>query len=434
MRKPFYGWIIVGVTFLIGVTESGAFQNILAIFMKPMAQEFGWSRAVVTGSIAVGSLFAGLISPLVGPILDRHGPRLVAFWGIVILSAGLIGMRFVNSIWQFYLFFGVGRMVAMGVLSMVISVSVSNWFIRQRGRALGVTWLGPQFGAAMMPALTQFFIMSLGWRLAWSTLGTVVFLLSGLPALILLRRRPEDMGLLPDGDTAPPGEKKSGKPSSQRDGNNPAGVGAEQLWSRSQAVRTLSFWVLTCVDAMVAFQNAGVNFHVFPFLTDRGIPALTAVLVLSTIAVFAAVGSVMWGYLVERAKAQTLLAANFFGNCLVFLLLYWSVRYRLVEALGVWTVFALGALHGMLYGGRQPMVTFVWAKFFGRKSLGSIYSFSTPFRYAANAVSPIFAAFCFDAFGSYAFPFYFFAATYFVACTLSLYLKSPGAPAQVPGK
>jgi len=106
LRKLFYGWIIVGVTFMIGVTESGAFQNILAVFMKPMAQEVGWSRAVVTGSIAFGSLFAGLVSPIVGPILDRHGPRMVAFWGILILSAGLIGMRFVNHIWQFYLFFG----------------------------------------------------------------------------------------------------------------------------------------------------------------------------------------------------------------------------------------------------------------------------------------------------------------------------------------
>jgi len=428
LRKPFYGWIIVGVTFLIGVTESGAFQNILAVFMKPMAQEFGWSRAVITGSIAFGSLFAGLLSPIVGPILDRHGPRMVAFWGILILSAGLIGMRFITQVWQFYLFFGIGRMIAMGVLSLVISVSVSNWFVRRRGRALGITWLGPQFGAAIMPALTQFFIMSLGWRLAWSTLGTVVFLLSGIPALIFLKRRPEDLGLVPDGASVRSGSKTSIGPRPQRGIDEIADGQVEQAWTRGQAIRTLSFWTLTGVDGLIAFQNAGVNFHVFPFLTDQGVSAVTAVLVLSTIAASAAVGSVVWGYFVERMQPQRILAVNFFGNCLVFLLLFWAVRYRWVEIAGVWSLFALAASHGMLYGGRQPMIAYIWAKFFGRKALGSIYGFSTPFRYAANAISPIFAAFCFDVFKSYAVPFHFFAATYFVASAISLYLSSPDPP------
>ncbi|MEK7826744.1 MAG: MFS transporter, partial [Thermodesulfobacteriota bacterium] len=94
MRRPFYGWIIVGVSFLIGITESGVFQNILSIFMKPMVDEFGWSRASVTGAIAFGSLSGGLLSLAVGPILDRHGPRMVTFWGILLLSIGLGAMMF----------------------------------------------------------------------------------------------------------------------------------------------------------------------------------------------------------------------------------------------------------------------------------------------------------------------------------------------------
>lgn len=426
MRKPFYGWIIVGVTFLIGVTESGAFQNILAVFMKPMAQDFGWSRAAVTGSIAFGSLFAGVVSPLVGPVLDRHGPRMVAFWGILILSAGLIGMTFASSIWQLYLFFGIGRMVAVGALGMVISVSVSNWFIRKRGRALGITWLGPQFGTATMPALTQFLILYLGWRLAWSSLGTIVFLLSGIPALLFLKRRPEDMGLLPDGAASLSDPHVPGDLSAKNNGADAAAEDSEPAWTRAQATRTLSFWMLTCMDALISFQNAGINFHVFPFLTDRGIPDVTAVFVLSTIAVFGAIGSVAWGVFAERFRAQALLSINFLTNGMIFLLLYWSVRYQFVETHGVWIVFVLAALHGFNYGGRQPMATIIWAGFFGRKSLGAIYGFSTPFRYTANAISPIFAAFCFDIFGTYAFPFYFYVGTFFVACIVSLNLKSPG--------
>ena len=127
----------MGVAFLIGVTESGAFQAILAIFMKPMANEFGWSRAAITGSIAIGSLSAGLLSPFIGPVLDRHGPRMTAFWGILFLSLGLVGMTFVSRIWQLYLFFGTGRMIAVGILLLVIPVSVSNWFIRKKRSSHG---------------------------------------------------------------------------------------------------------------------------------------------------------------------------------------------------------------------------------------------------------------------------------------------------------
>ena len=108
MRKPFYGWVIVGVAFLIGMTESGAVQNILSVFMKPMITEFGWSRTAVTGSIAFGSICAGILSPFVGPLLDRHGPKMVAFWSILIMSAGMVSMALITRIWQLYLFFGWG--------------------------------------------------------------------------------------------------------------------------------------------------------------------------------------------------------------------------------------------------------------------------------------------------------------------------------------
>src|SRR3972149_1972628 len=142
LRKPYYGWVIVGVSFLIGFTEAGVFQNILSIFMKPMVHDFGWSRGAVAGAVASGSLFGGLLSFSVGPLPDRHGPRLVAFWGILILSSGLIAMTSIAHIWQFYLFFGTGRMIAVGVLRLATSVAVANWFFRLRGRAMGIPSIG----------------------------------------------------------------------------------------------------------------------------------------------------------------------------------------------------------------------------------------------------------------------------------------------------
>ncbi len=422
MRRPFYGWIIVGVSFLIGITESGVFQNILSIFMKPMVDEFGWSRASVTGAIAFGSLCGGLLSLAVGPVLDRHGPRMVTFWGILLLSLGLGAMMFARHIWQLYLFFGVGRMVAIGVLSLSVSVSIANWFVRLRGRAMGITKIGDRLGSALLPLMVQFMILALGWRMAWGALGAVVFLMSGIPALVFLRHRPEDMGLRPDG-ALPDSDKGGtihppGRPDASADDSEP-------VWTRAQATRTKAFWVLTSLNSLIPFAQAGINFHIYPFLTDQGFSGTTAVWILTTFAVTGMAGSAAWGILTERFPIQRLLTANVIGNGLIFLLLYWAVQFKFDGALGTALIFLLAALHGLFLGGRNPMIPVIWANFFGRRSLGSIYSLGNPFYFTANAIGPVFAGLFFDLFGSYAFPFYFFVVIFLISGVITLRMQPP---------
>jgi MFS family permease len=414
----------VGVAFLIGVTESSAFQAILAIFMKPMVSEFGWSRAAVTGSIALGSICAGIISPFVGPILDRHGPKVVAFWGILVLSLGLIGMTFINRIWQFYLFFGTGRMIAMGLLTLVISVSISNWFVRKRGRAMGIAWLGSRFGSALLPVLGQYFILALGWRLAWSTMGVTVFLFSGIPALLFLRRRPEDMGLLPDGEVEYPTEAEEVECFSES-GHAVSGHGYETALTRSQAIRTPVFWLLVSVHSLILFIQAGINFHIYPFLTDQGVHPMTAVVVLTMINLSGAFGSVGWGIFAEKIRIQTLLAVNVFVNGLAFLAIYRFVLLSVSDSWEIGVLFLLVALHGVTFGGRMPLLNVIWGDFFGRRTLGSIMSLSSPFGLTANAIGPLFAAFFFDIYGSYTFPFYFFIVCFALTGGLCLLMKPP---------
>ena len=106
MRKPYYGWVIVGVSFLIGFTESGVYQNILSIFMKPMVDELGWSRASVPGAIAFGSFCGGILALAIGPLVDKYGPRMLTFWGVFFLSLGLGSLMYVQRLWELYLFFG----------------------------------------------------------------------------------------------------------------------------------------------------------------------------------------------------------------------------------------------------------------------------------------------------------------------------------------
>ncbi len=422
MRKPFYGWVIVVVSFLIGFTESGVFQNILSIFMKPMVEEFGWTRASVTGAIAFGSVCGGLLSLVVGPILDRHGPRMVAFWGIFLLSLGLGAMTFVTHLWQLYLFFGVGRMIAVGVLSLATAVSVSNWFVRFRGRAMGITKIGERLGSALLPMLAQFVILALGWRLAWGTLGVVVFLISGIPALLFLRHRPEDMGLLPDGAVPASDISVTADPSRKEKPPDTSGDDSEPVWTRAQAMHTRSFWVLTLLYSLIPFGQAGINFHLYPFLTDQGLSETTAVLILSTFSAFGMAGSVIWGMFTERFRIQNVLAVNIIGNGLIFILLFWVVQFKIA---GTGIIFFLAALHGIFHGGRNPMFPVIWADFFGRRSLGSISGLANPFYFTANAIGPIFAGLCFDLLGSYAFPFYFFVAVYILSGMITLRMRPP---------
>ncbi len=390
-----------------------------------MVHDFGWSRASVAGAIAIGSVGGGLLSLVFGPILDRHGARLVAFWGILLLSLGLGAMAFANHLWQLYLFFGTGRMIAVGVLSLATSVSISNWFIRLRGRAMGITRIGDRFGSTLLPLMVQFLILWMGWRMAWGILGVVVFCMSGIPSLLFLRRRPEDMGLLPDGASSDSEQTSSGGPSKKEDLGNASFDALEPVWSRTQAIRTKTFWMLTFLNSLIPFLQAGINFHIYPFLTDQGFSEMTAILILTTISVSGMAGSPLWGMLTERFRIQTLLMANILGNGLVFLLLYLAVTYKFHDVLGTGIIFFLAALHGACLGGRNPMITIAWAQFFGRRSLGSIISLSRPFNTTANAIGPVFAGLCFDLFGSYAFPFYFFVVVFLVSGMVTIYMQPP---------
>ena len=392
--------------------------------MKPMVDEFGWSRASITGAIAFGSLAGGLLSLVVGPILDRHGPRMIAFGGILLLSLGLSAMMFVNHLWQFYLFFGTGRMVAIGVLSLVTSVSIANWFVRLRGRAMGITKIGDRLGSALLPLMVQFMIVALGWRMAWGTLGAVVFLISGIPALVFLRHRPEDMGLSPDGATLA-SDKGTIQPSGRSD---TSADDSEPVWTRAQAARTRAFWVLTTLNSLIPFAQAGINFHIYPFLTDHGFSATIAVWIITTVAVSGMAGSVAWGILAERFRIQNLLAANVIANGLIFLLFYWAIQFKFDGALGTAIIFLLAGLHGILHGGRNPMIPVIWANFFGRRSLGSIYSLGNPFYFTANAIGPVFAGLFFDLFGSYTFPFYCFASIFCISGIITLRMQPPKRP------
>ena len=233
------------------------------------------------------------------------------------------------------------------------------------------------------------------------------------------------MGLLPDGASPASDSGRTADPSRKEKLTDTSDDDSEPVWTRTQATHTKAFWVLTFLSSLIPFGQAGINFHLYPFLTDQGLSETTAVLILSTFAAFGMAGSALWGMLTERFRIQNLLAINVIGNGLIFLLLYWVVQYKFGGASGTGIIFFLAALHGIFHGGRNPMLPVIWADFFGRRSLGSIYGLANPFYFTANAIGPIFAGFCFDLLGNYAFPFYFFVAVFVVSGMITLCMQPP---------
>ena len=200
-RTPrfFYGWTIVVVAALGSFSASTETFPVLSIFLKPITEEFGWTRAQFTGPLTIGGLLGSAIALATGPLVDRYGPRWALAGAYAAIGVAFVVMAFVADLWQFYGVQIIARSMNTGVLAVASAVVIPNWFVAKRGRAMAVSNLGFPAGASLMPLVIALVTGWDGWRLAAVTAGVLILAVSAVPTALLLRRRPEDMGLLPDG-------------------------------------------------------------------------------------------------------------------------------------------------------------------------------------------------------------------------------------------
>ena len=202
------------------------------------------------------------------------------------LALCLVAMSQMQALWQFLIIYGLGRGVAAGLLTLVTGTTVSKWFVRRRGYAIGVMSLGTRVAFATLPIGVQLIIQSADWRTAALSLAAVVAVMAVLPSLWWLHPRPEDFGLSPDGEVAPT------RPASGAVGT-PFGAGSHDLeynWTKQDALHTKAFYLVTLAVAMMAMAAGAVNLHQIPHLEDRGLSPETAALVITVVAIFGGVG------------------------------------------------------------------------------------------------------------------------------------------------
>jgi MFS family permease len=386
--KPriFHGWwvVLVAVVAMFAATLTGG--SGLSIFVLPISTDLGWDRKTIAGALGLGTILGALLAPFFGRLVDRYGARIMLTATGLGLAVTLLPLAWVQLPLFFYLCYSSARLIDMGVLNTAATTAVANWFVRLRGRALGLTVAGNAIGVALVTPLAQWIIAGWGWRTAWFVLSLIAVLTLTPLAWWLVRRRPEDLGLHPDGDAAPPVLAPG-----VTVGSEAAPVQAD--WSLNAALRTWAFWLLVLSGSLTMFAIAGMSLHQVPTLVENGLDASTVAWLVSLYGFCWTFGSVAWGLVAERVPARYALAVAYLvaGVCMI------AVVH--IQDVGAAIVYA--TIYGLVNGGKETLDAVVWADYYGRREIGAIRGYSRPLMIGSNAAGPFVAGFAYDSLGSY---------------------------------
>ena len=393
--RLYYGWYIVGVVLATGIPRVGLNGSFFGIFLKPMSEDFGWTRAQTTLAVTIGTLIAAGLGVVLGRVLDRFGPRWMMSGGLAILAASYFGLARVDSLLAFYFVYSIGRAMMQSATGHTLMYAlVSKWFIRRRAMAISAATMGGYIGGVVLAPIAQAIIDTAGWRDAWTFFGVLTVVMALLPAVLLLRRIPEDMGLLPDGDLRAIG-------STPVDDSTESGLvevatptrRAEASLRLGQALRTRAFWLLTLMVTVNSIATTGITFHMVPHFSDVGIPDTAAATTVSLLTIGSISSVFIWGIIADRLGAKRVL--------LTVILTLWVGAYFVSGATSVTSAYASSALFGVGMAGYGLLSEVVWADFFGREYLGSIRGLTMIFQLIGNASGSLIAAILVDVQGDY---------------------------------
>jgi len=416
-RLPFYyGWVILAVA---SVPSFGARPVMavatLSVFVVPMTDEFGWSRAQFSGAVSLGALFGLLVSPFAGRLIDRYGSGVLLSASSAVVGLCAIGLSLTSPIWSFYALYVPGRAVFSSPLELGTSTAVSNWFIRRRPMGLAYMGIIQGIGLTIFPVIAQVLIDGWGWRTAWLAVGIFTLSTGIIPMLLLMARRPEDMGLEAD-----PEKGRRTVPTSDvaTSGAPPSASNTESNYTVRQALATRAFWLLAIFSVFGFVVQAGISLHQVPHYIGQGVPTHLAVLTASTFAFGQVPGGVFWSFWARRVPLRVLLSV--------------AAATMSVGAIGTGfssslsTGIPMGFLLGVGVGGIHLLLRLTWADYYGRLHLGSIRGLTLPAQIGGQAIGPIIAGFMYDSTGGYETPFTAFGIIVAFAAVMVLTATPPG--------
>ncbi len=402
-RNVFYGcWVVLAAA--VGLFWGAPITVFsFSVFLKPLMHDFHAGRAAISLGFTLGAIAGAVSAPAVGWLIDRYGARRVilpatAMFASVLLLAKILEGR----IWQFYLFYVSLGLLVHGVGPVPYGSVISHWFDRHRGLALGLMMFGIGLGAMIMPSLAQQLITRFGWRNSYAILGSAVLLISIPVVAILLKEKPQDMGLLPDGALS---------------ADSGTAIEATALGlSAYEARRSRTFWVMVCAFFLVSASVQGCALHMAAMLTDRGLSIQAAALGSSLLGAALMIGRVGTGYLLDRFFAPHL-AAVFFGGVAVGIGLLWMSNSTATVLVGAFLV-------GMGLGAEVDIIAYLVSRYFGLRFFGEIYGLAFGAFLLAGALGPLVMGAGFDLTGSYSAP----LAALFISASVAAVLMTQLGP------
>ena len=402
----FYGWWVVAGAFVSHLLSYGVLTVAFGVFFPFMAEGLHLGRGLLASVAAAARLVSAALSPLIGPLVDRRGPRLVMALGVLSLAGGTAVLAAAGSAWHVML--GYGVVMAFGSIALgdlTGDATVARWFVRRRGRALAIATMGLSSAGIVIPLPVALLIERFGWRAAWLALAAIVLVL-GVAATALMRRRPEDYGLTPDGVASPRAGHVTGDT-----------LTTEISLGARAATRTPAFWLLVLSTNLAGLGFFGVNLHLFSYITDRGMSAAVAATLVTYLYTLHTAAKPLWGLIAERVHVRYCIAACYAGGALGVLLL-------LGPGSMAWLV-AFATVYGLTRGAQSFVTSLAWADYFGREAQGAIRGLSAPFRHLSAAAGPIVGGVLYDVTGDYRLAFAIFAAAFVAGAGVALMAKPP---------
>ncbi|MYE54640.1 MAG: MFS transporter [Chloroflexi bacterium] len=418
-RTPFYyGWLILAMSAVGTYAATGSTQLVFGGVQNFIFEDMGWDRSTIAYAVTAGTWASGLITPFVGRLADRYGPR-----GLMPIAAFIAGVAFfaiagMQAVWHFYAAYIVARTIASPMLVGVVPRTAAvNFFSRRRNLALGISAMARPFGGAINIQIFSLIAIATSWRTAFQVQG-IISLLIVIPLFLVMRRSPSDIGLRPDGAS------ESAEPRSRRYAAQQAQLASrpEQDWSAGQAARTPAFWLIIIAESLVILMSGTIHFQIVPYLRDVGVSHAVAAGALSISSLLGSLGNPFWGWLSDlfSPRRLALITLAISGAAVSLFLIVPEGRVSV----------AVVILYGTIAGGLNILGHMMIAQYFGRSSFGSITGLMGPFQTGALGLGPTLGAIIYRITGGYRAIYLFGVLSYILAFACIIAARPPRLPNQ----
>lgn len=404
----FYGWRIVGISVVALAFIGGATFQGLGIFFVALEREFGWSRTLLSGAFTLSRAEGAFLGPLEGYLTDRLGSRRMVLIGMAVLGIGFLLLGFVKSPVAFYVAFLI-MFTGAGLGGWLpLMTAINHWFVRHRSKAMATGMTGFNVGGLLVPVLA-WAIIRFGWQATAIGLAVAAWAIA-IPIALVVRGRPEEYGLHPDGDLV----DASGAEQALAQGASEA---KDADFTLLEAMRTRAFWLITISHSLAVAAFATIAVHIVPALTDMGLSLTIAGLVVATYTFTGVVFQLVGGVLGDRFPKPPAIA--------IFVTIQAAGMVVAATMNTLPMVFLFAALFGAGFGGRTPLLTAIRGDYFGRKNFAVIMGSSQLVINLATMAAPLLAGYFYDVKGSYTLPFLGLAVLNLMAAVAILPVTKP---------